>query len=254
MTLLQWSYGTSFEGGAPLDEPLVSDRPDFTEASTTVGRGVSQLEMGYTFISDDDGAGRLRAHSFPEALLRVGAFAEWFEFRFGYKHGRDKTTTGAGTAIDQTDALYLGIKLGLTPQEGILPEMALVPQMVRTSSNQDRIEPGVNWLYGWDINDWLSTGGSSQFNRRYDDTTAEPYIEFVQSWTVGYALLPKTSAYTEWFCLVPNGADTDQTQHYFNGGLVYSVTDNLQLDVRAGIGLSRASDDFFGGVGLVTRF
>src|SRR5262245_53064759 len=39
-TLFQWSYGTSFSGGPNLDEPLVTDRPDFTEASVTVGRGV----------------------------------------------------------------------------------------------------------------------------------------------------------------------------------------------------------------------
>src|SRR5688572_5047194 len=44
-TLMQWSYGTSFEGGPPgPDEPLATDRPDFTEASVTVGRGVVQLE------------------------------------------------------------------------------------------------------------------------------------------------------------------------------------------------------------------
>ncbi|HUE70669.1 MAG TPA: hypothetical protein VMP01_07245, partial [Pirellulaceae bacterium] len=42
-TLFQWSYGNSFSGGPNLDEPLVTDRPDFTEASSTVGRGVLQL-------------------------------------------------------------------------------------------------------------------------------------------------------------------------------------------------------------------
>ena len=37
-TLLQWSYGTSFEGGPDLYEPLVTDRPDFTESSVTALR------------------------------------------------------------------------------------------------------------------------------------------------------------------------------------------------------------------------
>src|SRR5690606_21949136 len=55
MTLFQWSSGNSYGGGASLDEPLASDRPDFTEASTTVGRGVVQLEMGYTYVEDRDG-------------------------------------------------------------------------------------------------------------------------------------------------------------------------------------------------------
>src|SRR6188508_1634764 len=65
-TLFQWSYGTSFSGGPPgRDEPLASDRPDFTEASTTVGRGVVQLESGYTYTHDDDGTNRTNSHSFP---------------------------------------------------------------------------------------------------------------------------------------------------------------------------------------------
>ena len=51
-TLLQWSYGTSFSGGPDREAPLVTDRPDFTEASVTVGRGVTQLEMGYLYVND----------------------------------------------------------------------------------------------------------------------------------------------------------------------------------------------------------
>ena len=33
------------------DEPLLADRPDFTEGSSTVGRGVFQLEGGVTFAN-----------------------------------------------------------------------------------------------------------------------------------------------------------------------------------------------------------
>ena len=60
-TLLMWS-GQTEPGGPPgFDEPLASDRPDFTEASTTVGRGVVQLEMGYTLFDNDDGGTRTRS-------------------------------------------------------------------------------------------------------------------------------------------------------------------------------------------------
>ena len=32
-------------GGPDLNAPLVTDRPDFTEASSTVGRGIAQLSL-----------------------------------------------------------------------------------------------------------------------------------------------------------------------------------------------------------------
>jgi len=37
--------GSGFTGDSFLEEPLVTDRPDFTESSSTVGRGVLQLDV-----------------------------------------------------------------------------------------------------------------------------------------------------------------------------------------------------------------
>lgn len=259
-TLFQWSYGTSFEGGPPgRDEPLASDRPDFTEASSTVGRGVRQLELGYTFIRDSEAGSTLNAHSFPETLLRVGVLAEWLEFRIAYNHGvQSSNFAGIATDISGAEDLYLGAKLGLTPQEGFLPEMALVPQMTVPSGasnfTAEEVLPGINWLYGWDINEFLSTAGSTQYNRALDSTTGEPYAEFAQSWTIGYTLGEHLGAYTEFFAIIPDGADTDHTQSYFDGGLIFPITNDLQFDVRAGVGLNRSADDYFVGSGAVIRF
>src|SRR5687768_10953213 len=60
-TLFQWGYGDGGEGGPDLSEPLVTDRPDFTEASSTVGLGVMQLESGYTYVYDSDDTGSFKA-------------------------------------------------------------------------------------------------------------------------------------------------------------------------------------------------
>lgn len=259
-TLLQWSYGTSFEGGPPgRDEPLVSDRPDFTEASTTVGRGVAQLEMGYTFTENNDGGVRTRSHSAPEMLWRIGMFADWFEFRIAYNAPTSRIAAAhqPGISIGGSDDLYLGLKLGLTPQEGLLPEMALVPQMTVPTGHSDLtagiVLPGLNWLYAWDVTDRWSVGGSTQINKSVDDAGLAHY-EVAQSLTSGIGLTERLGMYTEWFVLAPSGARDVHTQHYLDGGFTFSLSNDLQLDVRAGIGLSGASDDFFAGTGFVRRF
>lgn len=257
-TLFQWSYGTSFSGGPDLDEPLVTDRPDFTEASSTVGKGVAQLEFGYTYTYDSDGGTSVKSHSAGEPLLRYGIFADWLEFRIALFPVEETTTSGGvRTTHSGTEDLYLGFKIGLTPQEGILPEMALIPQMnVPTGSSaftSGQVEPGVNWVYAWEINDFLSTAGSTQGNRRIDDT-GEAYLEMAQSWVVGYSLSEKLGAYTEWFAFIPSGADTARTEHYFNGGFSYLISNDIQFDIRAGVGLNDAADDYFLGTGLSIRF
>ena len=261
-TLFRWSYGDGGEtksAAEKLAEPLVTDRPDFTEASSTVGLGVVQIEGGYTYSYDANNVGSSTNHSYPETLLRVGILAEWLEARVAWNYASaNDTIFGANrTAGAGSEDLYLGFKWALTGQAGILPEMGIITQMTVPTGSHDftagETLPGVSWLYGWDLNDWISTGGSTQWNRALDGETGRPYGEFAQSWTIGYSLCDRVGAYTEWFGIMPDGADSDHTQNYANGGFTFLVNDNLQFDIRAGVGLNEAADDFFTGAGLAYR-
>src|ERR1043166_9581353 len=69
-TLMRWSYGKPEDEGSDTDKPLETDRPDFTESPKTVGKGVFQVEGGYTFTYNDDHNVRTADHSFPETLYR----------------------------------------------------------------------------------------------------------------------------------------------------------------------------------------
>jgi hypothetical protein len=258
-TLMQWSYGTSFEGGPDVYEPLVTDRPDFTEASVTVGYGVLQLETGYTFTYDSEGNERTRSHSFPESLLRVGVLAEWLELRLDWNYLDEQTEIGSvEDSVSGAEDLGLGIKIALTPQEKILPETAIILQMTVPSGSSDltadEVLPGFNYLYGWDINDEWSTGGSTGINGAIDDETFDSYSEVSQSWTVGYSWSDRIGSYAEWFVFIPTSADTNHTENYFNGGFTVLFNDDLQWDIRAGVGLNSAADDFFTGTGLSFRY
>lgn len=254
-SLFRWSADPSASTLAQPDEPLVSDRPDFTEASSVVGLGILQLETGYTYTFDDNGTDRTAGHSYPETLLRYGVLANWLELRLAWNYGNEDAS---GVSTSGADDLYLGFKIGLTPQEGLRPEMALVPQMTvptgGSSTTDGEVLPGLNWLYGWDINDFFSTAGSTQFNRSIDGGTDNAYTQWAQSWTIGYSLAERLGGYTEYYGFYPSGADTDRVEHYFNGGLTYSISNDIQWDIRGGKGLNDAADDYFVGSGLVIRF
>ena len=266
-TLLSWnsrstespekSEGPNGEGAAEVEDAIATDRPDFTEASSTVGKGRIQLESGYTFSRDRSGGIRTTTHSYPEALLRIGALADWLEFRIGQNFG--ETRSGLFSASGAED-LYLGVKLGLTEQKQVLPEMALILQTTVPTGHSEftggKMQPGFNWLYGWDVvPDRLTFGGSTQANRVYDEIN-HGYIELAQSLTIGYGLTDRLSAYTEWFAFFPAGAVAlgVTAQHYLDGGFTYQFTPNFQVDIRAGIGVSRRADDYFIGSGFGVRY
>jgi hypothetical protein len=272
-TLLTWSakppespeQAEGANGGGAADRPgedaIATDRPDFTEASSTVGKGRIQLEAGYTFIRDRTGGITTHDHSYPEALLRIGALAEWLEFRIGQNFGQT-AAAGLGAPFNASGAedLYLGVKLGLTEQHRILPEAALILQTTVPTGHREytdgRVLPGFNLLYGWEIiPDRITAGGSTQANAANDEMD-HGYVELAQAFTVGYGLTDKLSAYTEWFAFFPAGAVAPGTtaQHYLDGGFTYKFTPNLQFDIRAGIGVSRRADDYFVGSGFAVRY
>ncbi|WP_419194033.1 transporter [Novipirellula herctigrandis] len=234
---------------------MITDRPDFTEASSVVGLGILQIETGYTYFYDDDGTTQTISHSYPEALLRYGVLANWLEFRLAANYGNSDVN---GLSSDGTDDLYLGLKIGLTPQEGLLPEMALIPQMTvptgGSATTNGEVLAGLNWLYGWDINDFLATGGSTQFNRSLDEATGMGFTQWAQSWTIAYSLADRLGAYTEYYGFYPSGADTASPEHYFNGGFTFLVSNDVQWDIRGGTGLNDEADDYFVGTGLSLRF
>jgi len=257
MTLFNWGRGPNLDDGSKLDEPLVTDRPDFTEASTTVGRGVNQFELGYTYTHDEEGTSSTRSHSYPEILWRRGILAEWLEFRLAWNYSEERAND-AGAVGNQSDSddIYLGFKIALTPQDCWLPEMALLPQMtipVGGPFSAEQVLPGLNWLYSWEINDRLSLAGSTQGNQALDEVTGDSYLEIAQSIATGVSLTDEFGAYAEWYAFFPSSADTARNEHYLNGGFTYLWSDDVQLDIRVGAGLNDAADDYFVGTGVSIR-
>jgi hypothetical protein len=264
-TLLELFVGPRLDAedaeGEQEEEPLATDRPDFVEASSNVGRGRVQLEAGYTFIHDRSGGVTTRTHSYPEILLRIGLFADWFELRIGQNFGNQRLHGGGirGSGNGAED-LYLGIGLALTEQNGLVPESRVVFQTtVPTGADaftDDAMLPGVNILYGWEvIEDKMSLGMSTAFNRARDDS-GDDYLEFAQAVTTAFTLTDKLGMYLETFALLPAGA-TDpgaRPEYYADGGFTYRITNNFQLDIRAGVGLNRYADDFFAGSGFAVRY
>ncbi len=256
-TIFEWTF-SPWESADIDRESIVTDRPDFTEASATVGLRTTQIEFGYTYSKDSNSTGRTTRHSWGEPLLRIGVLADWFELRAAAFPARLQSNQGAGpTRVSGWEDLYIGCKLGLTPQSGWLPEMCLIPQMTvptgGSAFTNDRSLAGVNWCYGWDVNDHWAIGASTQFNRSLDDS-GEIYTEWAQSITLVRTWTESLSSYTEWFGIFPDGGQTATVQHYFNGGFAYLLSPDVQWDIRAGVGLSEASDDFFVGTGLSIRY
>lgn len=258
-TLMHWSYGRPSDEGSPLDEPLEADRPDFTESPKTVGQGVVQLETGYTFTSDSENGVHTANHSFPEMLLRVGVLADWLEFRAEWDYEIQRTRTGGVVQTESgADDLTVGLKIALTQQQCCLPETGIILDLsVPTGGDAfttGEVQPGVNYCYSWELNKKWSLSGSTAIGGAVDDVTNDPYAEFTQSLSLGHTWNESLSGFSEFYVLSPIGADTNHPQDYFNAGFAVHLNKDVQWDIRAGVGLNEAADNFFAGTGLTLRY
>ena len=248
-----------------MSEPLVTDRPDFTESTETIEVGYGQLEMGYTFTVDREGSDRVRDHTAPELLLRVG-LAERLELRIGWNgyafaDQQFVTTTSAGRRVTRDDwsqgsnDLSLGIKYKFFEQSGPWPHFGIIAAVSVPSGSagvsSGDVDPAVVFLWAYDVTDRFAVAGN--VGVAYPTDAADRFVQTSASLSFAYALTERIGGYVEYFGFYPNTERSDAA-HSINAGLTYLVNNDFQFDWRVGAGLNEEADDFFTGVGLAWRF
>lgn len=248
----------------PMDEPLVTDRPDFTESTDAIPAGHIQIEVGYTFTYDREGEDRLRDHTAPEFLLRIGV-VEDFELRIGWdgyswsenqtqeRNDSDRLVTREAWSQGAND-MTLGIKYKLLDQDGWLPHFGVLASLsVPTGSanvGAGDVEPELVLLWAYDVSDRFAVAGNVGIAVPTD--AGDRFFQTFASLSFAYGLTEKLGAYAEYFGIYPNTEDSDAA-HSVNVGFTYLINKDFQIDVRVGAGLNEEADDFFTGIGFSWR-
>lgn len=252
----------------PWEERMETDRHDFTPSTKTVGRGVAQLEGGYTYFYKDQNDEIEQSHTAPELLLRVGLTPD-VEFRVRWNYvWQEIAGPNAGEKVhfDGAEDLQWGFKLALTEQAGLMPESALILESTVPTGGSawstERVEFGLVYIYGWQLAErWNVTGSSGLLTQGLDDfgllpdePSADRFLAGLQSVSLGYELTERNTLYAEWFGEFSHGLADEFVLSVFNVGVDHYFTDNFLVDFRVGMGLTDDSDDLFAGFGGAVRF
>ncbi len=258
-----WRLGCTAPSRDPLEERIETERHDFTQSTTTVGRGIAQLETGYTYFYNDNGAEIEQAHTTPELLVRLG-LTEDTEFRVRWTYAWSFADEGDNQ--DSAEDLRWSFKLRATDQDGWVPESAVELRFTAPTGGSafstEQVEFGVDYIYGWEISEGYELYGSTGFMTQAlgdfglvpEEPASDHFIAWTQSVALGAELTERTTMYSEFYGIFSHGLEDDYAECYFNVGFDYYATRNLVLDVRAGVGLTPDSDDFFSGLGGGYRF
>lgn len=237
----------------PSREPLISDRPDFTESTATVKRGEVQLEGGDTF----EHASSVKTNTIGELLLRIG-LASRAELRIE-PGSYTKVTSPNGDGSGWVDgALGTKLRLYMPPNENpsIVPAVSLIVlTSVPTGSvefRQTKLQPEAKLAAEWTLSDRVGVATNFNVSRPRDDENGR-YTVFEGSVSFGFELTPRLGGYTEVFGFAPQRSGVGHSR-YGNTGLTFGLTPDFQVDVRGGLGFNGVQPDYFVGAGLVHRW
>ena len=254
-----------------------TDRPDYTDVATVVGKGVTQFESGWTYRNHGDPVGAWDRNTVPELLVRHG-MSDRFEWRIKWDLGYTSTTyrdyaTGQTQTVDGASDIQLGFKWILVDQDDWVPLQTVVTRLwVPTGSraySADTVEPGFTYIYNWQVRrwwfirgatgcDWLTTP-SPVFNPA--GFGAAPIAGFQRDYgVVGsqsissyFQLFERVGMFAEWFMFFHEPVQGIRSDHFMDFGWYYYITPNLQLDARIGWRLGGVTDEYFTGAGLSWR-
>jgi hypothetical protein len=234
-------------GNAELPE-MVTDRPDFTESTDVVGKGVVQIENGLT-VERSRG---VNSFAGPELLIRVG-LTKRLELRVGGDGFLSVKLPGADRVAGHSD-VETAVKILLVDQGRHRPALSLIPILSLPLGSPDfssgGYDPTLKVALGKDLPAGFSLGGN--VNLSSINTPDGRFLQTAYSASVGHSLGRGFGGYWELFGFTPWEKD-GSAAWIANAGITHSIGRNAQVDLRVGKRLTDAGPGWFWGIGLAVR-
>ncbi|NND64208.1 MAG: transporter [Flavobacteriaceae bacterium] len=223
-------------------EDLITDRPDATEASTTVPKGSIQIETGAFFTSFEENEIKEEVIGYNTTLVRWGVL-ENFEFRLGWNFEETRTTVN-GMKLDDVQSgfspLLAGMKVNITEEKGLLPEIALIGHMFFPFSASSDYRPETTAVdFRFSLSHSLSERSSIGYNvgaQWGDDSSQAAYIYTL---AYGYSITETFGFYAELYGDLP---EDNKANHFWDAGFTFLALPNLQFDATVGQSITEGQD------------
>ncbi|MFD2822418.1 transporter [Lacinutrix iliipiscaria] len=232
--------------------PLTTDRPDATEASSTVGKGVFQIETGVLYDAFEDQNVKSENYTYNTTLLRYGIL-DHLEFRLGWDFVEGTTTINGNKLNDVTSGfspLLLGLKIDIAQEKNGWPEIAFIGHIFPLfTASQDYRPESTAVDFRFSMSHTLSEKSSLGYNLGGEWGNDSPEASAIYTLAYGYSISDKFGMYAELYGDFP---EDNKANHYWDAGLTYLVSNDLQFDIYAGTSITKGQDILVG-LGLSYR-
>ena len=209
---------------------IVTDRPDQTESSATVGRNNLQIETGILVGFTGDQTPSVRQVLAPTTLFRYG-ISKKIEIRVLSQFESIKQGNINFSGISD---LELGTKIQLYQKESSKTEMAFLTHIVMPTGSEELTNEDFGSISKLSISHELSDDLAIGYNIGYD-YFGTGNGDMTYSIALGKSLNDLFGLYIEAYGSL---IDLEEFEHSFDAGVTYLPNDFLQLDFSFGTGLN----------------
>ncbi|MCK8479087.1 transporter [Psychroserpens algicola] len=227
-------------------EPLITDRPDATEASSTVGKGILQIETGGVYESFEENSIKQESYTYNTTLIRYGILDN-LELRLGWNFVEGVTKVNGNKLANVSSGLsplLLGVKIDIAKEENGMPEIALIGHVFPLFSAAQDYRPettGVDFRFS--VSHTLSEKSSLGYNIGAQWGNDSPEAAAIYTLAYGYSITDKFGIYAELYGDLPEDSFAN---HYWDAGFTYLVSNDLQLDAYFGTSITKGQDILVG--------
>jgi hypothetical protein len=228
---------------AQSTKSIETDRPDQTETPYSVGKYKVQFENGFS-------VNKIDKYNNINNLVSLGRFglSEKFELRMEASFDKWKGNVNVNLGLQP---LELGFKANLFDEKEWVPKTSIIahvamPKMASKNYTSNYYAPNFRFTMQHTLNHKTSLSYNLGGEWSTDDKSFTPLYTLAS----GYDFNDKWYGYIELFGFFSKGT---VAEHSFDGGLAYLVNDNLQLDISAGIGITKTAPKNYMSIGFSFR-
>jgi hypothetical protein len=250
----------------PCDQlrDFAPDRPDQTEGPFTADAGHLQLEIGifqYSYTNQPQRYADIRTDSYQwsNIAIKLGVLNNLdLELFIPVYNEVDVKQGDVKSRMAGFGDLVVRAKLNLFGNEGNLPAALGFIPFIKVPTNQDglgnhAIEGGfilpASYKLPWDFQLFAMT----EMDINEDIANTGYHLDYVNSVSLHHSITKKLDSYVEFFTAVSTERHTGWVGTV-DGGLAYSISDNVILDGGINAGVTRTAPDWQPFVGVSFRF
>ena len=236
--------------------PIVPDRPGFSTGAYTVKPGRFNIEFGYQYSFNNHNMDT-STHTMPLSNLRFGITKKIeFDLLWDGWNIDDQEDSNPETSVAD---VFVGGKYRIIEVDKFnLTALVLLSLPVGSSpSTSGHVDPRLGLLWDYSLSNNVSIFGNLIANS--DVTKGDRNYSIQPIVGVSFSHTSRLGTYLEYNSDIPlhTGGSSEpgssSVQNTIDGGVTYLLTDNIQLDISAGVGLDSETDNFIG-TGISIRF